>query len=217
MGKYSDHSTYMNKGMEEVPSVTTILKILNKPFIANWANSLGWKRQSYEKVLEEKAAKGTFVHALYHEYLFKEGQQFDISDPNRIEFIKEYIAGFKQFLEDVELEPVWGEKSFSTDSYGGTVDLLCNLDKKLTILDYKTSKKVYSSHFIQLGAYIQLLEYNDIYVEQVGICQVDEDGKINLTLKNRDEMLEYMELFNKLKDVFYLVYELNKEWGDMLK
>ena len=54
MGKYSDHSTYMNEEEVEVPSVTTIMKILNKPFIAKWANSLGWKRQSYDKVLEEQ-------------------------------------------------------------------------------------------------------------------------------------------------------------------
>ena len=54
MGKYSDHSTYINKKEVEVPSVTTIIKLLNKPFIAKWANSLGWKRQSYDKVLEEQ-------------------------------------------------------------------------------------------------------------------------------------------------------------------
>ena len=50
MGKYSDHSTYINNNDIEVPSVTTILKVLNKPHIVNWANSLGWKKQSYKKV-----------------------------------------------------------------------------------------------------------------------------------------------------------------------
>ena len=33
MGKYSDHSTYNNNEGVEVPSVTTIMKVLNKPFI----------------------------------------------------------------------------------------------------------------------------------------------------------------------------------------
>ena len=36
MGKFSDHSTYLNNDEIEVPSVTTIIKILNKPFIAKW-------------------------------------------------------------------------------------------------------------------------------------------------------------------------------------
>ena len=145
MGKYSDHSTYNNKEGMEVPSVTTILKVLNKPFIAKWANSLGWKRQSYDKVLEESAERGTFVHELLHEYLFKEGKRFDISHPDTVNFIAEHINAFKEFLSEHELEPIWGEKSFSVEQYGGTIDL-----------------------------------------------------------------------FNSLKTTFYMVYELNKEWGDML-
>ena len=215
MGKFSDHSTYMNNDNEEVPSVTTILKILNKPFIAKWANSLGWKRQSYDKVLEESANKGTFVHELLHEYLFKEGKEFDISNPDTVNFIYENINAFKDFLKEYDLEPIWGEKSYSTDKYGGTIDLLCNLNKKLTILDFKTSKRFYSSHFIQLGAYIQLLEKHDIFVDQVGICRI-KDGEVNIKLIQRSDMEQYIELFNKLTDVFYMVYELNKEWGDML-
>ena len=215
MGKYSDHSTYMNDDKVEVPSVTTIMKILNKPFIAKWANSLGWKRQSYDKVLEESANKGTFVHELLHEYLFKEGKEFDISNPDIVNFIYENINAFKDFLKTVELKPIWGEKSYSTDRYGGTIDLLCELDGVLTILDFKTSKRFYSSHFIQLGAYIQLLEYHGINVEQVGICRI-KDGEVNIKLKKVDEMEEYIELFNRLTDAFYLVYKLNEEWGDML-
>ena len=215
MGKYSDHSTYLNKRMEEVPSVTTILKVMNKPGIANWANSLGWKRQSYNKVLEEKADHGTFVHELFHEYMFKEGKKFDISQPGTVELIKLYLDTFKIFLEENKVKPIWGEKSFSTDLYGGTIDLLCEMDGVSTLLDFKTSKKFYSSHFIQLGAYIQLLEYNDIYVKQVGIVQVSENG-INLKIKSVEEMDEYVDLFNSLMNTFYMVYELNKEWGDML-
>jgi hypothetical protein len=215
MGKYSDHSTYNNKEGMEVPSVTTILKVLNKPFIAKWANSLGWKRQSYDKVLEESAERGTFVHELLHEYLFKEGKRFDISHPDTVNFIAEHINAFKEFLSEHELEPIWGEKSFSVEQYGGTIDLLCNLDNELTILDFKTSKRFYSSHFIQLGAYIQLLEAHDIFPAQVGICRI-RDGKVELKLIKREDMIDYIDLFNSLLNTFYMVYELNKEWGDML-
>lgn len=215
MGKYSDHSTYVNNKNEEVPSVTTILKVLNKPGLVHWANSLGWKRQSYDKILEERADHGTFVHELLHEYMFKEGKQFNINGPETVELIKKYLEGFKYFEEQVNLKPIWGEKSFSCEWYGGTIDLLCEIDGKITILDFKTSKRFYSSHFIQLGAYIQLLDHNGIIVEQVGIARVDESG-VNLKIKSRDEMDDYVDLFNSLLNTFHIVYELNKEWGDML-
>ena len=141
MGKYSDHSTYMNKNEVEVPSVTTIMKVLNKPFIPLWANSLGWKKLSYKKVLDESSARGSLTHELLHEYLFKEGKEFDISNPDTVNFIYENINAFKDFLKEHELKPIWGEKSYSVDNYGGTIDLLCELDGKLTILDFKVKKK----------------------------------------------------------------------------
>ena len=215
MGKFSDHSTYINNDKVEVPSATTILKILNKPFIAKWANSLGWKRQSYDKVLEESSKKGTFVHELIHEYLFKEGKKFDITNPDIVNFIYENINAFKEFEKEHIFKPKWGEKSFSVERYGGTVDLYCELDDKDTILDFKTSKRFYSSHFIQLGAYIQLLENHDIFVEQVAILRIKK-GETEIKIIPRKDMEEYINLFNKLLEVFYLVYDLNKEWGDLL-
>ena len=215
MGKYSEHSTYINKKEVEVPSVTTIIKLLNKPFIAKWANSLGWKRQSYDKVLDESANKGTFVHETLHEYLFKEGKKFDLSNPEVMNFLYENLNAFKEFEKYYDIKPIWGEKSFSLDKFGGTVDLYCELDGKMTILDFKTSKKFYSSHFIQLGAYIQLLEANDYKVEQVAILRIRE-GDYDIKIINREDMNDYIELFNRLVEVFYLVYELNEEWGDLL-
>ena len=215
MGIYSEHSTYVNNKNIEVPSVTTIIKILNKPFIAKWANSLGWKRQSYDKVLEESANKGTFTHELIHEYLFKEGKKFDLSNPDKLNYLYEVIEIIKEFSNYYDFEPVWGEKSFSLEKFGGTVDLYCKLDGLNTIIDFKTSKKFYSSHFIQLGAYIQLLENNGYEVEQVGILRI-RDGMYDLRLMKRNEMERYIEIFNKLVDLFHLVYDLNQDWGDLI-
>lgn len=215
MGKYSDHSTYINREEVEVPSVTTIIKILNKPFIAKWANSLGWKRQSYDRVLEESANKGTFAHEVIHEYMFKEGKKFDVSTQERVNFLYENINAFKDFEKDYKFKPIWGEKSFSGEKFGGTVDLYCELEGKMTILDFKTSKKFYSSHFIQLGAYIQLLEKEDYKVEQVAILRL-RDGEYHIKMMDRDKMGRYIELFNKLSDVFYMIYDLNEDWGDLL-
>ena len=71
MKYYSDHAAYFNDKNEEVPSVTTILKILNKPSLCKWANYLGFKRENVDKVLELKTKKGTAVHELLNSILFR--------------------------------------------------------------------------------------------------------------------------------------------------
>ena len=147
--------------------------------------------------------------------LFKEGKKFDLSNPEVLNFLYENLNTFKEFEKDYDIKPIWGEKSFSLDKFGGTVDLYCELNNKYTILDFKTSKRFYSSHFIQLGAYIQLLEANDYKVEQVAILRIKE-GDYDIKIINREDMNDYIELFNRLVEVFYLVYELNEEWGDLL-
>ena len=44
MGKFGNtHEEYINRDGVEVPSVTTILKLLNKPTLQKWANYLGFK------------------------------------------------------------------------------------------------------------------------------------------------------------------------------
>ena len=48
------HTVYKNKYKKEVPSVTTILKILNKPALQKWANSLGFKRQKLDDATNAK-------------------------------------------------------------------------------------------------------------------------------------------------------------------
>lgn len=215
MGKYSDHANYYNGKKEEVPSVTTIIKLLNKPSIAKWANSLGWKRLSYESVLIERALEGTFAHELFHERLFKEGKEFDISTEYRLMKAKEYLSTFERFLEEYTLNPIWGEKSLSCDRYGGTIDLYCELNGKKTILDYKTSKRFYSTHFVQLGAYINLLKLHEYDVEQVAILCI-RDGSYKLKIVDIEDMDLYRNIFEKLSSLFFDIYDLNKEWKDLM-
>ena len=44
LNKFSAHNVYCNKDDKEVPSVTTILKIINKPSLMYWANGMGFRR-----------------------------------------------------------------------------------------------------------------------------------------------------------------------------
>lgn len=213
--KYSSHSTYINKEGVEVASVTSILKVLNKPSLSKWANSLGWKRQNVDKVLMSSAEKGTIIHEAINSYLFNEKFKFEETESCDKATLMYALDNFITWKKQNDFKPIWGEKKMVCDKFGGTVDLYCELDGKKTILDFKTSKAFYSSMFLQLAAYTHMMEGQDYLVEQVAILLVNENyAKVKIV--DRKELDEYIDIFLILTELFYKVYDLNEEWKDLL-
>ena len=70
--------------------------------------------------------------------------------------------------------------------------------------------------FLQLAAYTYMLELKDFEVEQVCILLVN-DKMCKHRIIRREELDLYINTFLQLSDLFYNVYELNKDWGDLLK
>ena len=64
-----DHTTYYNSKGDVVPSVTTVLKVIAKESLIYWANSLGWKRKSVKRELDESSKVGTYVHLYIEAYI----------------------------------------------------------------------------------------------------------------------------------------------------
>lgn len=214
--KYSKHAEYKNEFGREVPSVTTILKILNKPALCKWANYLGFKRQNIDKVLEESANKGTEVHFMLNAFLFK--KKFIYIDGKGVDknYLTVVLDNFITWLNGHTLKPILGEEPITCYSYGGTIDLYCELDGKKTILDFKTSKNFYSSMFLQLAAYTTMMEAKGYEVEQVAILLIN-DKMCKHRIIRREELDNYMEIFDLLAQFFYHIYALNEEWGDLLQ
>ena len=73
---------------------------------------------------------------------------------------------FTEFLSSHEIEPIWSEEIIWNPQflYAGTVDLLCYLDGKLTIVDHKTSRFIdetqqsLDNYTGQLSAYSQAIK-----------------------------------------------------------
>lgn len=214
--KYSKHAEYKNEFGREVPSVTTILKILNKPALCKWANYLGFKRQNIDKVLEESANKGTEVHFMLNAFLFK--KKFIYIDGKGVDknYLTVVLDNFITWLNGHTLKPILGEEPITSYLYGGTVDLYCELDGKKTILDFKTSKNFYSSMFLQLAAYTTMMEAIGYEVDQVAILLIN-DKMCKHRIIRREELDEYMEIFDLLAQLFYHIYDLNEYWGDLIQ
>lgn len=209
MGKYSkDHIEYYNKEGIEVPSVTTIIKLLNKPALQKWANILGYKHQDIDEVLNKKASMGTLLHKALESYV--KGEKFTpkYNYYDEEELLKIYLNSYFSWAKNNKIKNIYLEYPIVSDKFAGTIDFYGKINNKYTILDYKTSKKVYSTHFLQLGAYTYMMEEQGEKVEQVTILIVN--NKCEEHTKSREEIQPYIDTFLILVELFYKWYDINK-------
>lgn len=210
--KEEEHRKYFNKQGKEIPSCTTIVGLLGKPELVNWANYMGFKKINTKELLEEKATYGTYCHKLFEHYFSnglmsaKTNDTFLSKDEYRLIIYKFRMV--ELYFEKLRIRVINQEMPLEGDTYGGTLDMLCYNEKEdcLMIFDLKTSKRVYQSHWIQLMGYVQLLE--EIYelpVKYVGVILLSEDLRSPklVNINKTKDMWRELTIFNKLRDIYY--------------
>jgi hypothetical protein len=146
---------YTYKGYN-VPRVTEILnRTIHEDYLMRWSNSLGFRRKNYEKVLNDAAEYGTKTHKIIEQFM--NNKVFD-----------EYTDGFNAFtkwwdkIREIHNTKIIGsENKLTCPWFGGTYDLLLEIDNNLYLIDFKTSKHITYKYFLQLAAYEYLLNFNN--------------------------------------------------------
>lgn len=162
----------------ECPSVTTILNNIAKPALVNWsalevAKYAYAEREVWHK-LEEQAAIdllkrapyrdsrkkmdiGLAVHLAVDAHL-KAGIQAATEEAPELDNLDllPYVAGALRFLDDHVERVIKSEVTLVnlTYRYAGTCDLWAQLkDGRIAPVDWKTGKRLYPEHGLQVGAY----------------------------------------------------------------
>ena len=201
--------TYLTPEGKKYPSITTVLGSQGHQWIYEWRARVG--AEEANRVGRVAANRGTSVHSLADKYLGNEEIDTKKLMPNA-------LASFRS------LKPVLNrvgkiylrEKSLYSDylRIAGRVDLVAEFDKKLSIIDFKTSARVkkreeIANYFMQESGYaIMFEERTGIPVAQlVTIMTVDfheplifiekRDVWAPELLKVRDDY-ERQKLFGKL-------------------
>ena len=205
--------TYTNSEGKEIPSVTHIISIIKKKNITGWANYLGFKHISVKNYINEKAILGTLVHERIEKFFDNEEPEpyFDYSINQQV---NARFDIFKTWYDSAKPERIWEEKEFTNDKYGGKIDLLCKMyDDKIVLLDFKTSKAVRSSHFLQLGGYLNLIQdcEPEMY-KKIDLCQI-----VAITDCKVVQEVRPIELMKKYQDAFNDAYELYVKWDRILR
>ena len=200
---------YTDENNNEYPSVTTIIhKVLLDPEpLLIWSNIMGFKHKNYEDIMESTSSFGTSLHSVMEHYMKNENGMMDI-DPILALKINKILDNFEDHCKSINLhkeDTQMTEKTIISKElgYAGTIDWVGIYREKLTILDYKTSKKCRLPMLIQLSAYDKLLQTElKMTVDQAVILNMRED-KIIETIIDRNKLDELFEIFLILKDLYF--------------
>ena len=157
-----------------VRGVTSILGVINKPFLLPWAvnQTIGYimahtdefkagteadvnkilygAKDEHERVRDEAAMLGSAIHAWVEQHL--KGQKPEMPENERaitaVMAFTEWLEGSKFKITDSE-RILYSRKHH----YIGTCDMMGEKDGKLWLLDLKTGNQIYPEAFLQTAAY----------------------------------------------------------------
>ena len=206
------HIRYKNKNGKIIPGVTTILSVLNKPALIPWANNLGLKGIDCTRYRDSMADIGTIAHLMIMEHL--SGKKQDLSEYSGadIDRAENCLISFFEWERSNKLKPLLVEVPLVSEKYqfGGTIDCYGDLDGKLTLIDFKTSKAIYPEMVHQVAAYRRLLVENGHEVQRVRILRIGRSQDEGF----EDRLCPAMESHWKLFSHCLAIYNLKKKIKD---
>lgn len=199
---------YFHNGIA-VPRVTEIIsKMISEEYLMYWANALGFKHQSYKKTLNTAADIGSESHDLISRFL--KGEAFTSGN---IPYL-----GFRKWWMDISssnnLKVIGSEQPLTCPYFGGTYDLLLEINGLLYLVDFKTSNHVSYKYFLQLSAYKYMLEEQGYNIAGCIILQLDKKSieytEYPLIFSNPYHKEFIDNCFNTFLSLVYGYYNISK-------
>ena len=172
----SYHAPYHLQDGAVISSVTTILGILDKPGLPHWAWELGRQGLDYREVRDTAGRVGTLAHYLIACHLKGEAPDY-FAVPVEVEKANKCFEKYLAWEKEHPLAPVMVEERLMSEEFkfGGTPDLLAEIDGEFVLIDFKTGGGIYESYFYQAAAYRKLLEEQGWPVAGARILRISPD------------------------------------------
>ena len=213
---------------KRLPSVTEILAIVAKPYLIPWANRMGLQGVDLMEYNAEFTNLGTLVHGKIESY-YNNTEFDDTAYPEAMKLkANELFGKFLNWESGRKIFPLFNELPMICHRFGGTIDAVVEMDGKLTIIDWKTSREIYPEYFAQLSAYFYLMRYGkpmigepDFHqrvidtgkrIEQVAVVQIPKDGEpaSRIIPVKSDEFRVAWEFFSASLNLYNAEKEISK-------
>lgn len=188
-----------NTGRGLVPSVTEILKVVEKPHIDAWRRRAG--KEQAERVLRNATVFGTRLHAAAHLIALNR-------DPEVEADLRPYARAVRRFFSSnvaevlaCEFEIVSREEK---QGFGGTLDLYCRLaDGAYAIVDFKTTSQLTREHGLQLAGYALLAREHGFRVNRRIAVRIKKEKPGAYYIRRYNEHAADVEAFRACKVLWW--------------
>jgi genome maintenance exonuclease 1 len=195
---------YLTPDGKSYPSVTTIIGLLSRDSktLQNWKKRVGEKEAN--RITRKAANRGTRIHTLCENY-FK-GNDINCSLPDQ-----EVWNQFKKELDNVDNIHALETPLFSNNlKIAGTVDCIAEYKNNLSIIDFKTAKRLkkeenIAGYFMQCAAYSMcFFEMTKIPINNMAII-IGVDDQFNPQVFQQP-CVPWIKEFKKLRKQYYEEY-----------
>jgi len=208
--KTQAHIVYKLSDGTRVPGVTTVVNVLNKPALINWANKMGLAGIEVGRYVDNLADIGTLAHAMVVAHLKDETVDTDDYSKNQIEQAEWACKSFFDWMKSHEIDLLWAERPLVSENrnFGGTPDIYAIVDGVRELIDLKSGSGIYDEHKIQVaGGYSLLLEEHELSFEKVRILNIPRTNNENWA----EVIIANTELFQDIFLACLDVYNLQKK------
>lgn len=177
-----DEHWYQGSSGNWLPSVTAVIDVYPKgQNFVRWLMQVG---MNAKQIIEEAGIVGSNVHAAID--FFLKGQEIAyMKDGKEIYTWEEWVLICKamEFFNNFSPKILVHEFSFAIDEfgYGGTIDIICEINGEIWLIDYKTSNMIHQTAFLQVAAYRQAWDYLNPHYK------IQRSGVLHLKAQTRGE------------------------------
>ena len=179
---------YATPSGKKYPSVTTVTGLLKKDIINEWRKRVG--DEEANKISSKAAKRGTRIHTLCEKYLLNEEVSVQLFDA-------EMWNSIRPLLDDIDDIYALEQPLYSDHlQVAGTVDCIARYKGKLSVIDFKSSKRIkhrddIHDYFIQCSAYaVAFEELTGIPVPRLVILMAVDDEKPLVFNEKRNDWIE---------------------------
>lgn len=198
---YSDGKRYYTSPSgKRLPSVTTVVGAMKKQAIMEWRNRVG--EVEANRISKLATGRGNRVHDLAERYLKNEKIEWVREMPDSVEMFRTLIPHLHRINNIHYIEQaLWSEQI----GLAGRVDLIAEWDGVLSVIDFKTSKKIKKAediqdYFAQCTAYAGMYEEHvSVPIDQIVIVMAVQDETPSIFIEKTGDhintLLEHIEFY----------------------